>query len=76
MLQVNVVWNCVLIVVVSEIWKHKNKHIFQGGVIDFSEMFTLAQLKASSWVTFKTVSARFTYSKWCIDPVACMFLIK
>ena len=56
--QVNVVWNCVWIAVVSELWKHRNKHIFQGGVIDPSEVFTLAQLKAWSWVT---VSASFTY---------------
>ena len=70
--QVNVVWNCV----VSELWKHRNKHIFQGGVIDPSEVFTLAQLKAWSWVTSKTVSASFTYSEWCIDPKACMFSIK
>ena len=41
--QVNVVWNCVWIVVVSELWKHRNNHIFQGGVIYPSEVFTLAQ---------------------------------
>ncbi|ESW15861.1 hypothetical protein PHAVU_007G108600 [Phaseolus vulgaris] len=74
--QVNVVWNCVWIAVVSELWKHRNKHIFQGGVIDPLEVFTLAQLKAWSWVTSKTVSASFTYFEWCIDPRACMFSIK
>ncbi|XP_068477364.1 uncharacterized protein [Phaseolus vulgaris] len=67
---VNVVWNCVWIAVVSELWKHRNKHIFQGGVIDPTEVFTLAQLKVWSWVTSKTVSASFTYSEWCIDPKA------
>jgi len=46
--QVNVVWSSVWIAVVNEIWKHMNKHIFQGGVIDYSEMFTLAQLKVWS----------------------------
>jgi len=29
--QVNVVWNCVWIAVPSKLWKHRNKHIFQGG---------------------------------------------
>jgi len=74
--QVNVVWNCVWIAIVSELWKHRNKHIFQGGVIDPSKVFTLAQLKTWSWVTSKTVSVSFAYSEWCIDPKACMFSIK
>ena len=74
--QVNVVWSCVWIVVISEIWKHKNKHIFQCRAIDLSEVLTLAQLNVWSWVTSKIVSARFTYFDWCIDPVACMFSIK
>jgi len=74
--QVNVVWSSVWIVVVNEIWKHRNKHIFQGGVIDHSKMFTLAQLKVGSWVTSKSDSACFTYSEWCIDHVSCMFSIK
>ena len=34
--QVKGVWNCVWVAVVSELWKHKNKHIFQGGVIHLS----------------------------------------
>jgi len=74
--QVNVVWSSIWIAVVNEIWKHKNKHIFQGEVIDHSEMFTLAQLKVWFWVTSKSDSACFTYSEWCIDPVTCMFSIK
>ena len=74
--QVKAVLSSIWIAVVNEIWKHKNKHIFQGGVIDHSEMFTLAQLKVWSWVTSKSDSACFTYSEWCIDRVACMFSIK
>jgi len=59
--QVNVVWGSVWIAVVGEIWKHKNNHIFKGGVIDHSEMFTLAQLKIWTWVTSKSAPARFSY---------------
>ena len=50
--------------------------LLNAPVIDPSKVFTLAQLKAWSWVTSKTVSASFTYSEWCIDPKACMFSIK
>jgi len=64
--QVNVVWSSFWIVIVSEIWKHRNKHIFEGGVIDLSEVFTLAQLRAWSWITSKSVSTSFSYSKWLI----------
>jgi len=67
--QYNVVWSSVWIAMVSEIWKHRNKHIFQCGVIDLSEVFTLAQLRVWSWRTSKTVSVRFSYSEWCIDHV-------
>jgi len=74
--QVNVVCGNVWIAIVNEIWKHRNNHIFRSGVIDHSEMFTLVQLKVWSWVTSKFFSARFTYSEWCIYPVAFMFFIK
>ena len=40
--QVNVVWNCVWIVVVSELWKHKINMFSKEGVIDLSKVFTLA----------------------------------
>jgi len=29
---------------VSEIWRHRNKHIFKGEVIDHSEIFSMTQL--------------------------------
>ena len=53
-----------------------NKHIFKGGVVNHSEIFTLAQLKVWSWITSKSAPACFSYSEWCIDPLACMYLIK
>jgi len=56
---VNDVWGALWIAVVSEIWKHKNKLIFKGGVIDVLEIFTLVQLKVWSWVTSKTSSSFF-----------------
>jgi len=38
--------------VVNEVWKHKNRVIFKGGVVDVVKVFVLAQLKAWTWVTF------------------------
>jgi len=54
-------------VVISEIWKHMNKVIFKGGVIDVSKMFALILLKVWFWVTSKVPSTRFFYSDWCLD---------
>jgi len=30
----NAIWGSVWIAVVGEIWRHKNKHFFKGGVFD------------------------------------------
>jgi len=40
---VNIVLGNVWIVVVSEIWFHRNKIISKGGVVDHSKIFSLAQ---------------------------------
>jgi len=70
---VNVAWGSVWIAVICEIWRHKNKHIFKGGVIDHSEIFSLAQLKACSWITYNFASACFSFSDWCLDLLSCSF---
>ena len=59
-----------------EIWRHRNKFIFKGAVTDHYEIFTLVQLKILSWVTFKIISACFSYTDWCLNLLACMYLIK
>jgi len=51
---VNEVWGVIWIAVVNEIWKHRNRVIFNGGVIDELKVFALMQLKAWSWVTAKS----------------------
>jgi len=33
------------VAIVSEIWSHRNKVVFSGGVVDDEESFSLAQLK-------------------------------
>ena len=45
---INVFWRSVWIVVIGEIWRHRNKYIFKGEVIDHFEFFSLAQLKVWS----------------------------
>jgi len=73
---VNVFWERVWVTLISEIWRHRNKHIFKGEVIDHSEIFSLIQLKVWSWKTSKFVSSCFSFSDWCLNPVTCLFLIK
>jgi len=42
---VNRAWKWVWIAVMIEIWKHRNKIVFRGGIVDEEEVFCLAQLK-------------------------------
>jgi len=65
---VNLVLESVWISVVREIWSHRNKVIFNDRVVNHSEIFSLAQLKAWSWVTSKVPYACFSYSDWCLAP--------
>jgi len=53
-----------------------NKVIFNGEVVDHSEIFSLAQLKFWSWVTSKVPSAHLSFSDWCFAPLSCLNLIK
>jgi len=42
---VNLAFGNIWIPFVSEIWRHRNKHIFKGVVMDHFEIFSLTQLK-------------------------------
>jgi len=72
---VNSVSGSVWIVVVWEIWIHRNKIIFNGGVVDHLEIFSMAQLKVWTWVTFKVSTAQFSFSDWCLAPMSCLNLL-
>ena len=41
-ISVNLIMGNVWIALVSEIWRHKNNCLFKGGVVDHSEVFSLA----------------------------------
>ena len=72
---VNLAFGNIWIALVSEIWRHRNKHIFKGRMIDHFEIFYLAKLKVWSWVT----SIEFillVFSDRCLDPLVCVFSIK
>jgi len=45
---INEVWNTIWVGVVGEIWIHRNSIIFNNGVIDASEVYTLIQAKVWS----------------------------
>jgi len=50
---VNLGIESIWIAVFNEIWSYKNKILFKGGVLDYSEIFSLAQLKVWSLITSK-----------------------
>jgi len=58
---VDEVWGGIWIAVVNEVWRHRNRVIFKGGVIDVMEAFALVHLKIWSWVSSKSQSAFFPF---------------
>jgi len=50
------------VAIVSEIWNHKNKVVFKGGVVDADEIFSLAQLKGWLSAKYKIKRTFFSYS--------------
>jgi len=73
---VNRSWGCMWTVVVGEIWKQRNLIIFKNGRVDSSEIFSLAQLKAWSWLSSKESLVDFSYAQWCMEPKECLKSIK
>jgi len=45
---VNLTMGNIWIALASEIWRHKNNCLFKGGVVDHTEVFSLAQVKVWS----------------------------
>jgi len=62
--------------VVGELWKHRNKRIFRDGRIDHNEIFTLAEVKAWSWIKSKAHGVCFSFSNWFLKPLVCMKSVK
>ena len=46
----------------TELWNHRNKVIFNIGLVDVIEIFTLAQLKGWCWLKNKFKRVAFSYS--------------
>jgi len=70
---VNLGLDNIWIAMVSEIWRHKNKIVFNEGILDFSEIFSLAQLKVWAWLSSKFLSASFFFSDWYLAPLVCLY---
>ncbi|XP_068466574.1 uncharacterized protein [Phaseolus vulgaris] len=71
----NEMWGVIQTAVVSELWKHRNNVIFNGGVVDGLEVVALVQVKAWSWITSKPLSGLFSFSEWCLELLICMMMV-
>jgi len=60
------------VAIVSEVWSHRNKVVFKGGVVDAIEIFSLAQLKGWLWAKYKMKRITFSYSDCILSPVQCL----
>jgi len=72
---VRTIWDTIWVGVVSEIWSHRNRIIFKGGVVEAFEVFALVQVKVWYWVTTKSRGVAFSFSDWCLEPLVCMRLV-
>jgi len=72
---VNDVWGAIWVGIVSEIWKHRNLVVFNGGVADVLEFFASAQVNVWSWISAKSRVVYFSYPSWVLDPLTCIQLI-
>jgi len=66
--KINEIWKGVCVAILWEIWKHRNKVVFNNGVVDDIEIFTLAHVKAWSWVKFKWHKVNYSASEWFLCP--------
>jgi len=60
------------VAIVSEIWNHRNKMVFNDGVVDNEEIFSLAELKGWLWLKYKGMRNSFSYSDWYLSPLKCL----
>ena len=69
-------WGGIWVGIVSEIWNHRNKVVFENGHVDVVEVFSFTQRKTWSWVTSMESVVNFSYSDWCLEPQCCMRYLK
>jgi len=61
-----------LVAVVWKIWKLRNKVVFNNGVVDDLEIFSLAQLNCWTWVKYCRKRVIFSLSDWNFCPLQCL----
>jgi len=49
------------VVIVSKIWNHRNKVVFNGTIVDVKEICSLAQLKGWLLLKFKLKRTSFSF---------------
>jgi len=60
------------VTIIWENWKHKNNVVFNNGIVDDSEIFVMAQLKAWSWAKFISNGVNWSFTDWCLCPGQCL----
>lgn len=58
----NNMWRCMWMVIIWEIWNHRNRVILNNVVVDPIEIFTVTQIKVWVWVSYKFPKTNFSYS--------------
>jgi len=59
----------VCVTIVWGFWHHRNNIIFRNLRVDAKKVFTQAQVKPWTRTTNRYLSAKFSYSDWCMSPL-------
>jgi len=62
------VGSLVWLILISHIWKHRNKIIFKNRKCDIQGVFALEQVKSWTVIKAKFKKVTFSYLDWCVNP--------
>jgi len=68
----NKIWKGMWVAILSELWSQRNKVAYNNGVVDYKEIFCLAQLKCWSWLKHTKHNFYDSYPEWCLCPLECI----
>jgi len=60
------------VIIMWEIWKPRNRVVFNNRVVDDEEILSLAQLKALSWTKFRCQGVNYSFSNWYLCLALCL----
>lgn len=65
-------WLSVWFETIWSIWLMRNRIVFKQEGCDLVQIMDLIKVRAWSWLALKVERGKFSYSDWCMAPLACL----